>query len=44
MNVAIHDAEQGYLKNKVFPNFVLMKISAYHKKQGDTVEWQPKKK
>ena len=22
-----------------FPNLALMKISAYHKKQGDTVEW-----
>ncbi len=22
-----------------FPNLALMKISAWHKKQGDTVEW-----
>jgi len=22
-----------------FPNLALMKISAYHKRQGDTVEW-----
>lgn len=22
-----------------FPNLALMKISAFHKKQGDTVEW-----
>lgn len=22
-----------------FPNFALMKISAYHKAQGDIVEW-----
>jgi hypothetical protein len=22
-----------------FPNYALMKISAYHKQQGDSVEW-----
>lgn len=25
--------------NTKFPNLALMKISAYHKKQGDSVEW-----
>ena len=39
MRIAIHDAERDHMKNKSFPNFALMKISAYHKAQGDTVEW-----
>ncbi|GHU35513.1 radical SAM protein [Clostridia bacterium] len=39
MKIAIHDAEREHLKNKTFPNYALMKISAYHKAQGDTVEW-----
>ena len=41
MRVAIHDAEMDYFgrgSNK-FPNFALMKISAYHKAKGDIVEW-----
>jgi len=37
--IALHDAERDHMKNKSFPNFALMKISAYHKAQGDTVEW-----
>jgi len=39
--VAIHDAdkEQFWKKRKTFPNLALMKISAYHKAQGDAVEW-----
>lgn len=28
-----------YLKGKVFPNYALMKISAYHKSMGDKVDW-----
>ena len=38
-HIGIHDAEQEYMKHKTFPNYALMKISAYHKAQGDTVEW-----
>jgi hypothetical protein len=34
MIIGLHDSD----KNK-FPNYALMKISAYHKKRGDTVEW-----
>lgn len=39
MKIGLHDAEREYLKNKHFPNYALMKISAWHKTQGDTVEW-----
>ena len=39
MKIGIHDAERDYLKHKHFPNYALMKISAWHKAQGDTVEW-----
>lgn len=39
MNIGIHDAELEHIKNKTFPNFALMKISAYHKSLGDNVEW-----
>ena len=40
MIVGLHDAEKDYFKNgKTFPNYALMKISAWHKSQGDTVEW-----
>ncbi|RKJ55842.1 hypothetical protein D7X25_07365 [bacterium 1XD42-8] len=35
----MHDAEQEHLRNKTFPNYALMKISAYHKSRGDMVEW-----
>lgn len=38
MRVGLHDAEQEYLKHKTFPNYALMKISAYHKARGDSVE------
>lgn len=34
MIVGLHDSD-----NTAFPNYALMKISAYHKAQGDTVEW-----
>jgi len=39
MLIGLHDAERDHMKNKSFPNFALMKISAYHKAQGDIVEW-----
>lgn len=39
MYVGLHDAERDYLKNKSFPNYALMKIAAWHKSQGDEVEW-----
>lgn len=34
MNIGLVDVD-----GKRFPNYALMKISAYHKKQGDNVEW-----
>lgn len=37
--IGLHDAEREYLKKKSFPNYALMKISAWHRQQGDTVEW-----
>lgn len=39
MYIGLHDAEKEYLRNKSFPNYALMKIAAWHKAQGDTVEW-----
>lgn len=39
MRIGIHDAEKEYMKHKTFPNYALMKISAYHKSRGDIVEW-----
>lgn len=39
MKIGLHDNEKEYLKRKTFPNYALMKISAYHKSIGDTVEW-----
>lgn len=39
MRIGLHDAEQEYMKHKTFPNYALMKISAYHKAHGDSVEW-----
>lgn len=40
MLIGLHDAERDYFKHtKTFPNYALMKISAWHKAQGDTVEW-----
>ena len=34
MNVGLHDSDETD-----FPNYALMKISAWHKSQGDNVEW-----
>lgn len=40
MNIGLHDAEKDYFKaKKTFPNYALMKISAWHKAAGDMVEW-----
>ena len=39
MRIAIHDCERDYMPNKTFPNLALMKISAWHKSKGDSVEW-----
>lgn len=40
MIVGLHDAEQDHFKGeKTFPNYALMKISAWHKARGDRVEW-----
>lgn len=39
MRIGIHDAEMDYLHHKTFPNYAIMKISAYHKQRGDTVDW-----
>lgn len=34
MKIAVHDHE-----NNGYPNLALMKLSSWHKKQGDSVEW-----
>lgn len=34
MKIAIHDSDKTR-----FPNYALMKLSAWHKRNGDTVEW-----
>ncbi|RKJ18406.1 radical SAM protein [bacterium D16-50] len=39
MMVGLHDAERDHMKGKHFPNLALMKISAWHKANGDQVEW-----
>jgi len=39
MIIGLHDAERDHMPGKTFPNLALMKISAYHKARGDTVEW-----
>lgn len=39
MFIGLHDAEKEHLKKKTFPNYALMKISAWHKANGDMVEW-----
>lgn len=44
MKIGLHDADKENLskKRKPFPNYALMKISAYHKSLGDEVEWWSK--
>lgn len=48
MRVGLHDADMEHLntkrRQKTFPNYALMKISAYHKSLGNTVEWWDKSK
>ncbi|MCM1508279.1 MAG: radical SAM protein [Ruminococcus flavefaciens] len=39
MKIGLYDSEAEHLRKKTFPNYALMKISAYHKEKGDTVEW-----
>lgn len=43
MIIGLHDADMEHLntkrRKKTFPNYAIMKISAYHKALGDTVEW-----
>lgn len=39
MKIGLHDSEKENMRHKTFPNYALMKISAYHKSMGDTVEW-----
>lgn len=39
MIIGLHDAESEHIEGKKFPNFALMKISAYHKARGDSVKW-----
>lgn len=39
MRIGLHDSEKETLRKKSFPNYALMKISAWHKLQGNTVEW-----
>lgn len=39
MKIGLHDAELEHMPRKTFPNFALMKISAWHKAQGDNAEW-----
>lgn len=37
--IGLHDSEMDFMSGKTFPNYALMKISAYHKSIGDTVDW-----
>lgn len=39
MRIGLHDSEKDTMKQKTFPNLALMRISAFHKAQGDTVDW-----
>jgi hypothetical protein len=39
MFIGLHDAEFDHMPQKTFPNLALMKLSAYHKAKGDSVEW-----
>lgn len=39
MNIALIDVDNYMKIGKCFPNLVLMKLSAWHKKKGDRVEW-----
>ncbi|MCH5199746.1 MAG: radical SAM protein [Oscillospiraceae bacterium] len=39
MLIGLHDSEYEHMPHKSFPNYALMKLSAWHKQQGDIVEW-----
>lgn len=39
MRIGLIDVDNYEKLNDCFPNLVLMKLSAWHKKQGDSVEW-----
>ena len=39
MKIGLIDVDNSYKKKVKFPNLALMKISAWHKAQGDSVEW-----
>jgi len=39
MLIGLHDAERDHMPRKTFPNYALMKIAAFHKARGDTVQW-----
>lgn len=39
MKIGLHDADKDHLKGKAFPNYALMKISAYYKSRGHHIEW-----
>jgi hypothetical protein len=39
MLIGLHDAERDHMPEKTYPNLALMKLSAWHKQQGDTIEW-----
>lgn len=39
MRIGLHDAERDHMPHKTFPNYALMKISAFHKARRDAVEW-----
>ncbi len=39
MRIALIDVDNYEMLDKCFPNLALMKISAWHKSKGDTVEW-----
>lgn len=39
MRIGLHDADVKAVRHKTFPNYALMKLSAWHMQQGDHVEW-----
>ena len=39
MRIGLIDVDAFYRKEPKFPNLALMRISAWHKAQGDEVEW-----
>ena len=39
MRIGLHDADAAAVRNRTFPNYALMKLAAWHKQQGNRVEW-----